>query len=351
MKSSRKFFKPVLIAITCLMTAGMASAQGITMATWGGGVGKGWREAFGKPFTAAKGYPVTIVEVPSPEAQIRAQKDAPKYNAAIASLFEAVQMYDDGLLEDFDPKDIPALKDVPEKFLLKTPAGRVVGVSTYFAYYGIAVNTDLAKSSDFSSWKELGNPKWKGKLAITRPVYSSAYDLTILSVASGGTEKDPAKGLPLLSALAGNSLAMYSSMAQMNQLLQRGEVVAAPYYSTRVWEMRREGMKNLQMVTPKEGGLSIPYLVVVPKGATGKNEYMQWLNYVAQPEGQIRLAELAGYMPLNSTAVLPPALEKELGQPLPALLQSLYQPDWMLIARTRKDRMSMVEKAMANAPK
>lgn len=230
MATHRKFSLKCIAGSALLTLAAMAQAQGITMATWGGGVGKAWREAFAKPFTAATNIPVNIVEVPIPEAQIRAQKDAPKYNAAISSLWEAAQMSEDGLLEEFDAKDIPALKDVPDKYLLKSANGRIVGVSVYFSYYGIAVNTDAAKVSDFDSWKALGDPKWKGKLSITRPVYSSAYDLTILSVAEGGSEKDTAKGLPLLTKLATNSLAMYSSMAQMNQLLQRGEVAAAPYY-------------------------------------------------------------------------------------------------------------------------
>jgi putative spermidine/putrescine transport system substrate-binding protein len=332
-----------------MAVCGTAGAQDITMATWGGGVGAAWREAYAEPFTKETGIGVKIVEVPTPEAQVRAQKDAPKFNAALSSFFEAAQMYSDGLLEDFDMNEVPALKNVPEKYLLKTPGGRLIGVSTYFAYYGIAVNKDLAKPSDFSSWKALGDPKWAGKLSVTRPVYSSAYDLTIMSVAEGGNERDTAKGLALLTALGKNSLAMYSSMAQMNQLLQRGEVTAAPYYSTRVWQMKRDGQNNIEMVIPKEGALILPYLVVVPKKAQGRASYLKWLNYVAQPEGQSRIADIAGYLPLNSTAKLSPATEKELGQPLNVLRDQLYQPDWNYIAESRKSRIELVERAMAGA--
>jgi len=337
------------IAAAVIAASGASQAQEITMATWGGGVGKAWREAFAEPFTKQTNIDVKIVEVPTPEAQVRAQKDAPKFNAALSSLFEASQMYADGLLEDFDMADFPALKDVPEKYLLKAPNGRLIGVSTYFAYYGIAVNTDLAPASAFSSWKDLADPKWAGKLSVTRPVYSSAYDLTIMSVAEGGSERDTDKGLALLSKVAKNSLAMYSSMAQMNQLLQRGEVTAAPYYSTRVWQMKREGLKNIEMVIPKEGALMLPYIVVVPKNAKGREAYMKWLNYVAQPEGQVRIADIAGYLPLNSKAELTPAAKEHLGQPLIALRDSLYQPDWNYIAENRKTRMEQVERAMAAA--
>ena len=115
--------------------------------------------------------------------------------------------------------------------------------------------------------------------------------------------------------------------------------------------MHREGLKNVQFVIPKEGGLLLPYVVVVPKNATGRKEYMQWLNYVAQPEGQLRIADQAGYMPMNPNAKLSPAAEKELGQPLSSLMKQLYKPDWIHIAKTRKERVALVEKAMANAPK
>jgi len=135
----------------------------------------------------------------------------------------------------------------------------------------------------------------------------------------------------------------------MNQLLQRGEVTAAPYYSTRVWQMKRDGLTNVEMVIPKEGALMLPYIVVVPKNAKGRDSYMKWLNYVAQPEGQVRIADIAGYLPLNSEAKISKDAEKMLGQSLTALRDKLYQPDWNYIAEHRRARMELVERAMANA--
>lgn len=340
------FFKLTVSAAIVSLSLGV-NAQEITMATWGGGVGTAWKQAFAEPFTEETGINARIVEVPTPEAQIRAQKDDPQFNAAISSFFEAAQMYSDGLLEDFDLEDFPALKDVPEEYLLKTSDGRLIGVSTYFTYYGIAVNIDMANADDFSSWKNLADSKWKDRLAITRPIYSAAYDLTMFSVAEGGSEKDIEKGIPLFRALAENSLAMYSSMAQMNQLLQRGEVVAAPYYSTRIWQMKQEGMTNVDMVIPEEGALMLPYLVVVPKGAKDRDAYMEWLNYVAQPSGQEKIADIAGYLPLNSTAKLSSEAEEILGGTLAETIEHLYQPDWEYIAKHRKERMELVEKIMA----
>lgn len=335
------------IALVTTISAFSVYGQEVTMATWGGGVGSAWKEAFAEPFTKEYGIKARIVEVPTPEAQIRAQEGNPEFNAAISSFFEAAQMYSDGLLEDFDIEDFPELKNIPEEYLLKTEDGRLIGVSTYFTYYGIAVNTDLADKEEFSSWKNLADPKWKDQLSLTRPIYSSAYDLTMFSVAEGGDEKNIEKGVDLLKALADNSLAMYSSMAQMNQLLQRGEVVAAPYYSTRIWQMKQDGMDYVDMVIPEEGALMLPYLVVVPKGAKDKEAYMKWLNYVAMPAGQERIAEIAGYLPLNSRANISAEAEEILGGTLEETRDSLYQPDWEYIAEKRAERMDLVEQIMS----
>lgn len=338
----------LLAGFICTVAGASASAQQITMATWGGGVGKAWREAVAEPFTAETGIAVDIVEVPTPEAQIRAQAGAPQFNAAISSLFEAANMYADGLLEDFDLADFPALQKVPEEYLLKNDEGRVIGVSVYFAYYGIAVNTSIADENEFSSWKSLADPKWEGQLSVTRPIYSSAYDLTIMSVAAGDDENKIDRGMEILTGLGQNALAMYSSMAQMNQLLQRGEVAAAPYYSTRVWQMKRDGQADIEMVIPEEGALMLPYIVVVPKGAQDRDSYMEWLNYAAEAKAQVAIADIAGYFPLNADAKLSAEAEAELGQPLPDLIGKLYQPDWSVVATNHKERLQLVEQAMAS---
>ncbi|TCT02242.1 ABC transporter substrate-binding protein [Aquabacter spiritensis] len=327
--------------------AAPAGAQQVSMAAWGGGVGATWRESFAKQFQAETGIPVTVTDVPSPEAQIRAQKGAPQYNAAIVTFFEAANLYRDGLIESFSDKDLPIIADVPAKSRLTGPDGRLLGMPVYFMYYGIAVNTALAKPSDFASWKDLAAAKWKGQLAVTRPIYASTYDLTVLAYASGGNEKDVTGGIELFDKIAGNAMTVYSSMAQMNQLISRGEVAAGPYYSTRIWSMKREGLKDVDFVLPKEGALMLPYVLVVPKGAPDLETAKKWLNYAGTTAPQLRATAMSGYFPLNDTAKLPAAEEQMLGMPLAALKAKLIQPDWMVIAAAQRERANIVEQILA----
>lgn len=337
------------LGLTALAGApALAQARGeIVMGAWGGGTSATWKTGVGDPFTAKNQIPVKINEWPDPEPQIRAQAANPQYNMAVATYFNAANLWRDGLLETFDAKDIPLLSTVPDAYVMKTPDGKVIGVPCYFQYYGIAVNTELAKTSDFQSWNDLASPKWKGKLSVTRPIYASTYDLVMFAKINGGDEKNIKPGEALLKALGNNAVNVYNSMAQLNTLLTRGEVTAAPYYVTRVWGLKEQGAKNVDFVLPKEGGLMLPYILVVPKNAKHRDAYMSFLNFQLEPAQQLKMLDLSGYLPFNGQAQLSAKDEARIGMPMKELLSKLYQPDWDVVAQTHKERIALVEQLLA----
>ena len=348
----RSFIALPLIAGAAALAfaAAPALAQGkgeIVMGAWGGGTSATWRAGVAEPFTKATGIPVKINEWPDPEPQIRAQRANPQYNMAVATYFNAANLHRDGLLETFDEAEFPDMKHVPDRYKMKAADGRLIGIPAYFQYYGIAVNTDLAKVSDFQSWNDLADPKWKGKLSVTRPIYASTYDLVLFAKIAGGDEKNIEPGLPLLKALGANALNVYNSMAHLNTLLTRGEVAAAPYYVTRVWGMKQAGVKNVEFILPKEGSLAIPYILVVPKGAKHPEAYKAFLKSSLETVQQAKMLDLSGYIPLNTTTPISAEHEANFGMKLPALLERLYQPDWDVIAQTHKERVAQVEQLLS----
>jgi putative spermidine/putrescine transport system substrate-binding protein len=326
-----------------------AAAQGtgkVVVATWGGGVGDTWRKAFGEPFQAQSGIPVTINEVADPSAQIRAQAASPQYNALVGTFSDAVNLHREGLIETLDPAAFPRVQATSAKYRLTAPDGRLLGVPVYFQFYGIAVNTDLVKPGQITSWKDLAAPRWKGQLAITRPVYASIYDLTIYAYVEGGDERNIEPGLPLYKQIAANAMTVYSSMAQLNQLLARGEVSAAPYYLTRVWAMKRQGLP-VDIVIPKEGALINPYIAMIPKGSFDQAAAGRFLDYLSAPEPQSKMTDLTGYLPLSASATLTSAQETMLGMSLDALKAKLIQPDWFVIANEQQKRADITEQLVA----
>lgn len=312
------------------------------MAAFGGGNGETWRRCVGTPFQAETKIPTKIVDLPNPETAIRASAGNPQYNIAWVGYFHTIGMYREGLIETFDVTEFPELANVPEKYLIKAPDGRIIGVPVQFQFYGIAFNTNLARAADFQTWSALTDPKWAGKLAQGQAYIAASYDLVMYNQIAGGNESDLKAGLPNLSAFAKNSMTILSSFAQGNTLLTRGEVTAVPFYSARIRSLKKEG-GPVDITIPKEGGLMLPYMLVVPKGAKNRDAYMAFLKYATRPEVQLSMYDFAGYLPLNTSAQLSQAQVTELGMPFKELMKKLYQPDYWKLADTMATNVKMVE--------
>ncbi|MCX7561247.1 extracellular solute-binding protein [Sulfitobacter sp. F26204] len=318
-------------------------------ASWGGGVGDTWTKSFSKPYHEATGTDVRIVEVPNPEAQFRAQAGQPQYHSGIGTFVQGVNMMRDDMLETFSIDELPAMKNIDEKYWLKTPDGRLAGVTPYFAYYGIAVNTNEASVEDFASWKNLADEKWKDRLGMTRPIYLSTYDLTMLSIAAGGDEYKTEGGMKLLEGMSRNVLNVSNSLAQQNTMLERGEVAAMPFYSVRVWSLNEAGVDYVKMIIPEEGALLLPYVVAAPKGVSDREQVAEWLNYVASAAPQERGMAMSGYLPANTDAIATDEIKVKLGGlDYNELRAKLYQPDWGHIAEHQKDTVAAIDQMLAS---
>ena len=65
--------RKLLILSTALTTVGFAaSAEQVTVMSWGGAYGVSQVEAYNKPFTAATGIPSTMVDSDNPATPIKA---------------------------------------------------------------------------------------------------------------------------------------------------------------------------------------------------------------------------------------------------------------------------------------
>jgi putative spermidine/putrescine transport system substrate-binding protein len=331
------------------LSGSLAVAQdSITMAVWGGGGAQTWREAFIRDFFPTSKVEVKIAEVPNPAGALRSPAAA-QYNAALVTYFEAIALAKAGLIETFSADELPALSETDPRFVAKNAEGRLLGVPAYFTFYGIAINTDLAKPEDFASWQQLADPKWKGRIAVTRPLYLAPYDAVIMAKASGGDERRIEPGFALLRKMMPNVLTTYTSLAHMNTLLTRGEVAAVPFYASRVTSLRRHGAKNVAMVLPREGALALAYVVVVPKGARNRAASLKWMNYLSTAAPQSRAADLDGWLPVNKGASVPRTLEQDLGVTFADLLPRLYSPDWNEIVARNEERINEAERIVSGA--
>ncbi len=346
----RKLFHINMLLIGLTVAAAQSASAEVIHATWGGGGAKATREIVQEPFTKSTGIAARMVEVPNTAGAVRSPA-AKQYSVVDVTFFEGVGMADMDLLESFTDQELTEAANLPPETVLRNKAGRIIGVSTYFSYYGIAYNSNLASAEDFKSWKNLADPKWKGKLSVTRPVYAASYDLTMMARAAGGSEADIKPGLPLLKGLIDNALTTYTSLAHINTLLGTGEVVAVPMYSTRIWHLNREGAKHLKIAIPEEGALMLAYLAVSPKGSGDRKETIRYLNHLISADSQVGMAMVGGSIPTNRKAKLPDAYVQSLGISPDELMKRLYSPDWKQVVSHHEERVNLVEQIMASAGK
>lgn len=326
-----------------LLAMGMAAQADVVIATWGGGGANTLRQSVAEPFTKESGIKTTVAEVPNTAGAVRSPT-AKDYGAVEVTFFEATKLAKEGLLEPFEDSEIPNIADLDPGLVVRDEQGKVVGVTGFYVFYGIAMNTDFVKKADVTSWNDLADPKYKGKLAITRPVYSAPYDLTSFAYANGGDAKNIEPGMEALKGMYKNALTTYTSMAHMNTLLQSGEAYMAPYYSSRIWHMRKDGLKNIDITIPKEGALILPYPFVVPKGSANHAESAKVLNYIIDPKVQSAIAAETGNIPASAKAELSAEFTEIFGLTKEDLKAKLIIPDWSAIVADYENRVDTLEK-------
>ncbi len=337
--------RTLLAATLPLLMAGAAWADGVTMAAYGGGNGETWRKGVQQQFTAATHIGAKVVDLPDTEAALRASAANPQYNVAWVTAFSAANLFRDGLLQTFDAKDFPELDGLPEADLMRAPDGRLIGIPVQFQFYSIAFNTTQAKAADFPSWLTLADPAWKGRIAVPQPYIAASYDVPMLAHITG-TGTGATAALAAYKPILANAFTTLSSFAQGNLLLSRGEVAALPFYSARIAALKHDGAA-VDITLPKEGALLLPYLLVVPKNAPDLPAAIAWLKAATQPDAQLRMFDISGYLPFSPKAVLTPQQTGELGSDLPALRAKLFEPDWWAVSAGEKALAGQIEQMQA----
>jgi putative spermidine/putrescine transport system substrate-binding protein len=342
-KASAVAFMLLSLGFAAFAGVGTARAQEkLVIASYGGMTGEMWKQVVAAPFQKQTGIPTEIFESPLPAASVASAGGAPQFQLALIAAASIPELMKAGKIEPLTPDQIPNLKNIPEKYWLKTPDGKLAGIPVYQGIYGIAYNKDMAQASDFDSWKSLANPKWKGLISISRASFVSIYDLTIYSRLAGGNDSSMDPGVPLLKQILPNVNSVYSSMATLLSQLGRGEVAAAPFYSTQIAQLKKSGVTNIDLVIPKEGGLLLPYFLVIPKGATNLEAARRLLNEVLAPSYQQAFATGAVW-PVNPSARLSPEIEKEMGATLDEALTRNFAADWWTVGSAQAARTRRVE--------
>ncbi|HAG25682.1 MAG: ABC transporter substrate-binding protein [Paracoccaceae bacterium] len=293
--------RKLLILSTALTTVGFAaSAEQVTVMSWGGAYGVSQVEAYNKPFTAATGIPSTMVDSDNPATPIKAMVEAGNVTIDVADveLSDAIRLCDEGMLEVIDHAALPdgadgtpALEDFVDGALMSECAVANIVWSTVFAY-------DTTKTSGVKSLADFYDlAKYPGKRGLRK---GAKANLEMALMADGvpaagvydllATEAGVARAFAKLDTIK-SDVVWWEAGAQPPQLLADGEVVMTTAYNGRIFNAAVGEGKPFEIVW--DGQIMDFDLFVIPKGTPNKDAAMK---YVAFATGTQPLADQARYI-------------------------------------------------------
>ncbi len=213
----------------------------------------------------------------------------------------------------------------------KLPGGVAVGYGFYAT--GLAFNKAVFAKNGWSaptSWNDLGDPKFKGKVVVGSTVGYGIEALVMLARANGGNEKNIEPGFDFMAKkVAPNALNWESSQANIAQQMLSGEAVLVAWSNMRAQGVIDQG-GPIGFVYPKEGARLGLSAVCVVKGAPQPELAQQFLEMMLSPAMQTELARAATMGPVNAKVKLDPELASKVVYG-PEQTKALVAVDWATI--------------------
>ncbi|NSX56466.1 ABC transporter substrate-binding protein [Parasulfitobacter algicola] len=293
--------KKTLILTTALTSmAFAASAQEVTVMSWGGAYTKSQVEAYHKPFMAETGITVNSVDADNPGTPIKAQVEAGNVTIDVADVeySDAVRLCDEGLLYEIDQSMLPAAPDgtaAADDFIegaLTDCAVANIVWSTVFAYNTANLEGTPDTIDDFFNTAE-----FPGKRGMRK---SAKANLEMALMADGvpaaevydllETDEGVDRAFAKLDTIK-DDIVWWEAGAQPPQLLADGEVVMSTAYNGRIFNAAVSENQPFEIVW--DGQIMDFDLFVVPKGAPNKEEAMK---FIAFSTGTQPLADQASWI-------------------------------------------------------
>ncbi|MBI4011072.1 MAG: ABC transporter substrate-binding protein [Candidatus Rokubacteria bacterium] len=184
------------------------------------------------------------------------------------------------------PYNPPEADRAPAKF--RYEGGRYHEVRLIFNTVGF--NTLRLKERP-TSWKDLADARYKGKVGMASPFYSGAAFSTL-----GTLVPHPAFGWGFFRGLKDNAVVVEQSNGTVAQKLATGEFVVASVVDFFLRDMKAKG-SPVDHVWPREGAILIPTPIGIVQGARNLPAAQAFLRYLYSADGQ-RLFAQQGYVPV-----------------------------------------------------
>ena len=303
--------KPVVAfyAVALGLAAAAASADDLTIVSWGGAYTKSQAEAYFKPWMARTGHRILSEDYSGGLSEVKAQVEAGNVTWDIVDVedSEAVLGCDEGLFEEIDPAILPAAPDgtpAEEDFLEGTIGDCAIGSvvwSTAYAYNPARLSPPPATIQDFFDLE-----KFPGRRGMRK---TPKVNLEMALVADGvppdqvyevmATPEGIARAFAKLDRIRAHVL-WWEVGAQPPQLLVDGEVIMTTAYNGRIFDAIVAEGQPLAMVWDAQV-LAVENWAVV-KGAPNLELALDFIRFAAMSENMAAQASWISYAPARKSA-------------------------------------------------
>ena len=311
--------------------AGRFEGRTIRVQFWGGSDGLVIRKYIVDPFVKETGARVVVEEgnTSASIAKVRAQKADPQLDVIFLDDVGVFTLEREGVLERLDSSKMPNAADVFSGYVVAD--GHGIGIFNYIT----TLLYNPTKGAAPTSWSDLWDPKYKGKVLSPSINDTQALLFTLMAARFGGgslDDLDPA--WPKLEAFRPQVYAFLENRALNAEALENGEAALAvdiPYY----FKPYIDRGYHIGMTTDlKEGYFSITGSAALVKGGKGDREVAYaFINQALSPQAQAGLGRELWYGPTNPKTQLPPEVASYM----------VHTPD-QFRAAVQFDRLKLVEK-------
>ncbi len=325
-----------LIGAAALFAPQQALAQKtLTVGGYGGSFETLMKEHIIPPFEQAHNVTVQFVPGNSTEnlARLQAQRDNQELDVVILDdgpMYQAVAL---GFCDTLT--DVPSLPDIYD--IAKMGTDKAIGIG--FVATGFAYNAEMFEAEGWdppSSWMDLADPKFEQLVSV--PPISNTYGLhTLVMMArlNGGGETEIEPGFEAMTEkVAPNVLVFEPSSGKMSELFQSKEIALSIWGSGRVKALADTGFP-VEFGYPEEGAVALMVAACPVVDSDVPAEAQAFVDYLLQPEIQVRMAGTNGFGPTNKKTVLPEELQSlPYG---PDKIAQLVAVDWNVINPKREE--------------
>ncbi len=301
----------ILMATTALaFSAGVASADSITVVSWGGAYTKSQVEAYHKPWMAETGNQVVSEDYNGGLAEVKAQVEAGNvtWDVVDVELSDAIRGCDEGLLEELDldslppsADGVPAADDFIPGSLHDCAVGNIVW-STLFAYDKTQFSDGPTTMADFFNTEQFPgkrgmrkSPKAMLEMALMGDGVAAADVYDVMS-----TEEGIDRAFAKLDTIK-DDVVWWEAGAQPPQLLADGEVSMTIVWNGRIFNAIASEGQPFELVW--DGQVYDLDLFVIPKGSPNKDAAMDFIRSATSTRGLAEQASWINYGPVRSSSI------------------------------------------------